>query len=155
MKVQNFLAQLDAWRQAAPVYSDPKSLYERPEWYDFLLEKDKSILIRGAMHTAPKLSNNAPPADLLVLSLRCATKVILLYSEMLEKKYITWTRSYFQGIFAAGMSVIFYLSLKSDTADDLSLDTEVSPAVALQTCSQVLHTFEKVVAVDVDKQAAH
>ena len=143
MKVQNFLAQLNEWRQAAPVYSDPKSLYERPEWYDFLLEKDKSILIRGAMHTAPKLSNNAPPADLLVLSLRCATRVILLYSEMLEKKYITWTRSYFQGIFAAGMSVIFYLSLKSDTADDLSLDTEVSPAVALQTCSQVLHTFEK------------
>jgi hypothetical protein len=143
MKVQNFLAQLDAWRQAAPVYSDPKSLYERPEWYDFLLEKDKSILIRGAMHTAPKLSNNAPPADLLILSLRCATRVILLYSEMLEKRYITWTRSYFQGIFAAGMSVIFYLSLKSDAANDPSLDTEVSPAVALQTCSQVLHTFEK------------
>ena len=95
------------------------------------------------MHTAPKLSNNAPPADLLALSLRYATRVILLYSDMLEKKYITWTRSHFQGIFAAGMSIIFYVSLKSDTADDLSLDTKVSPAVALQTCSRVLHTFEK------------
>jgi hypothetical protein len=62
---------------------------------------------------------------------------------MLEKKYITWTRSYFQGIFAAGMSVLFYLSLKSEAAQDLSLDTEVTPAAALQTCSQVLHTFEK------------
>jgi hypothetical protein len=143
MKVHTFLDQLDSWRQSAPVFSNPKSLYERPEWYDFLLEKDKSILIRGAMHMAPKLSNNAPPSDLLVLSLRSATRVILLYSDMLEKKYITWTRSYFQGIFAAGLSILFYLSMKSDAAQDTSLDVEVSPAAALQTCSQVLHTFEK------------
>lgn len=143
MKVHNFLAQLDSWRQSAPVFTDPKSLYERPEWYDFLLEKDKSILIRGAMHTAPKLSNNAPPSDLLALSLRAATRVILLYSDMLDKKYITWTRSYFQGIFAAGFSILFYLNLKSDTAQDLSLDTDVSPEAALQTCSRVLHSFEK------------
>jgi len=143
MKVHNFLTQLDSWRQTAPIFPDPKSLYERPEWYDFLLEKDKSILVRGAMHMAPKLSNNAPPSDLLVLSLRSATRVILMYSDMLEKKYITWTRSYFQGIFAAGLSVLFYLSMKSDAARDSSPDIEVSPAAALQTCSQVLHTFEK------------
>jgi len=143
MKVQNFLAELDSWRHVAPVFPNPKPLYERPEWYDFLLEKDKSILIRGAMRAAPKLSNNAPPTDPLILSLCSATRVILLYSDMLEKKYITWTRSCFQGIFAAGLSILFFLSLKPDTAQDPSLETEVPPAAALQTCSQVLHTFEK------------
>ena len=146
MKVHNFLAQLESWRQNAPVFADPNSLYERPEWYDFMLEKDKLTLFRGAMHTAPKLSNNSPPADLLVLSLRSAIRVITLYSEMLEKKYITWTRSYFQAIFAAGLSVLFCLGLDKSAVDqeNLSPNSEGhSPVATLHMCSQVLHTFEK------------
>jgi hypothetical protein len=146
MKVHDFLAQLESWRQNAPVFADPNSLYERPEWYDFTLEKDKLTLFRGAMHTAPKLSNNSPPADLLALSLRSAIRVITLYSEMLEKKYITWTRSYFQAIFAAGLSVLFCLGLDRSAADqeNLSPSTEASsPVATLHMCSQVLHTFEK------------
>lgn len=143
MKVHNFLTQLDAWRQNAPVFTNPKSLYERPEYHDFLLEKDKSILIRGAMHKAPKLSNNSPPTELLALSLCSAIRVISLYSDMLDKKYITWTRSYFQGMFAAGLSILYCLSLKPDFAQDSTLATDIAPTAALHTCSQVLHTFEK------------
>jgi hypothetical protein len=148
MKVHNFLAQLESWRQNAPVFADPNSLYERPEWYDFMLEKDKLTLFRGAMHTAPKLSNNSPPADLLALSLRSAIKVITLYSEMLEKKYITWTRSYFQAIFAAGLSVLFCLGLDRSATDQESVSPSAeasspSPVATLHMCSQVLHTFEK------------
>jgi hypothetical protein len=146
MKVHDFLAQLESWRQNAPVFADPNSLYERPEWYDFMLEKDKLTLFRGAMHTAPKLSNNSPPADLLALSLRSAIRVITLYSEMLEKKYITWTRSYFQAIFAAGLSVLFCLGLDRSAMDQESVSpsTELpSPVATLHMCSQVLHTFEK------------
>ena len=146
MKVHDFLAQLDSWRQNAPVFADPISLYERPEWYDFMLEKDKLTLFRGAMHAAPKLSNNSPPADLLALSLRSAIKVITLYSEMLEKKYITWTRSYFQAIFAAGLSVLFCLGLDKSAGDQEDLCPSTvpsSPVATLHMCSQVLHTFEK------------
>jgi hypothetical protein len=146
MKVHNFLAQLESWRQNAPVFADPNSLYERPEWYDFMLEKDKLTLFRGAMHTAPKLSNNSPPADLLALSLSSAIRVITLYSEMLEKKYITWTRSYFQAIFAAGLSVLFCLGLDRSAADQESVSSSAeapSPVATLHMCSQVLHTFEK------------
>lgn len=143
MKVHKFHEELEAWRQKAPVFADPKSLYERPEWYDFMLEKDKLTLFRGAMHTAPKLSNNSPPAELLALSLRSAIRVITLYSEMLEKKYITWTRSYFQAIFAAGLSVLFCLGLDRSAADQESAESSSSPVAALHMCSQVLHTFEK------------
>ena len=143
MKVHNFLAQLDSWRQNAPVFADPNSLYERPEWYDFMLEKDKLTLFRGAMHTAPKLSNNSPPADLLALSLRSAIRVITLYSEMLEKRYITWTRSYFQAIFAAGLSVLFCLGLDRSAANQENVEEASSPVATLHMCSQVLHTFEK------------
>lgn len=143
MKVQNFLAQLDSWRQSAPVFIEPKSLYERPEWYDFLLEKDKMTLMRGAIHTAPKLSNNSPPQDLLIHSLRSAIRVIELYADMLEKSYITWTRSYFQGIFAAGLSILFCISWNPDLAQSSDIGTGVSASTALQLCSQVLHTFER------------
>lgn len=143
MKVHDFLTQLEIWRQTAPVFSAPQSLYERPEWYDFLLEKEQLILLRGAIHIAPKLSNNSPPLDLLMLSLRCAIKTIKLYSDMLEKSHITWTRNYFQNIFTAGLSILFCLNLNPEVMEDPSTGTEVLPSTALQLCSQVLHSFEK------------
>ncbi|KAM0716137.1 hypothetical protein Q7P37_008651 [Cladosporium fusiforme] len=143
MKVHDFFTELELWRQSAPVFTAPQSLYERPEWYDFLLEKEKLILLRGAIHTAPKLSNNSPPLDLLMLSLRAATKAIKLYSDMLEMSYITWTRSYFQNIFTAGLSILFCLNLNPEIGKDTSADIEVPPSTALQLCSHVLHSFEK------------
>lgn len=140
--VQDSLAQLDEWRQSAPVFTTPKSLYERPEFYDFLLEKDKLSLIRGAMHVAPKLKNNAPPPDLMAQALLSATRVITLYSRMLESSYITWTRSYFQGIFTAGLSILFCINMGS-AAETCTSSEPVHPTSTLQLCSEVLHSFEK------------
>lgn len=140
--VQEFLSQLDVWRQGAPVFATPKSLYERPEFYDFLLEKDKLILVRGAMHVAPKLRNNAPPPQLLAQALLSATRVITLYSNMLETSYITWTRSYFQGIFTAGLSILFCINMGPNV--DLGPSPDAThPHDTLQLCSEVLHSFER------------
>lgn len=143
MKVHDFLAELETWRQTAPIFTAPQSLYERPEWYGFLMEKEQLILLRGAIHTAPKLSNNSPPMDLLMLSLRSAISAIKLYSDMLEKSQITWTRSYFQNIFTAGLSILFCLNLHPEFEQDPSETAELAPSNALQICSQVLHSFEK------------
>jgi hypothetical protein len=140
--VQDFLSQLDVWRQSAPIFATPKSLYERPEFYDFLLEKDKLILVRGAMHVAPKLRNNAPPPQLLARALLSATRVITLYSSMLKTSYITWTRSYFQGIFTAGLSILFCINMGSNIDLGPSPDA-MHPHSTLQLCSVVLHSFEK------------
>jgi hypothetical protein len=140
--VQEFLSQLDTWRQSAPIFATPKSLYERPDFYDFLLEKDKLILVRGAMNVAPKLRNNAPPQQLLVQALLSATRVITLYSSMLKTSYITWTRSYFQGIFTAGLSILFCINMGSHV--DLGpFPDGIHPHSTLQLCSEVLHSFER------------
>jgi hypothetical protein len=141
MKVHSFLERLEAWRATAPVFEVPQSLYERPEWYDFLLEKDNLSLVRGAMQIWPKLSNGSPPQDLLLLSSCSAIRVIKLYSEMLESKYITWTRNYFQCMFAAGLSILYCLRLGSSYTYDASLGIEMPPQAALSMCLQVLHTF--------------
>jgi hypothetical protein len=140
--VQDFLAQLYAWRRSAPVFTTPKSLYERPEFYDFLLEKDKLSLVRAAMHVAPKLRNNAPPSDLLVQALLSATRVIILYSNMLATSYITWTRSYFQGIFTAGLSILYCINMGSPNEPPPSPDA-ACPTETLQLCSETLHSFER------------
>jgi len=140
--VQNFLVELDAWRQSAPVFTTPKSLYERPEFYDFLLEKDKLSLVRAAIHVAPKLRNNAPPSDLLAQALLSATRVITLYSNMLANSYITWTRSYFQGIFTAGLSILFCINTGPPTEPPPCPGT-ARPTDTLQLCSEILHSFEK------------
>jgi hypothetical protein len=140
--VQEFLSQLDAWRQSAPIFATPNSLYERPDFYDFLLEKDKLILVRGAMNVAPKLRNNAPPQQLLVQALLSATRVITLYSNMLKTSYITWTRSYFQGIFTAGLSILFCINMGSHIDLGPSPDA-IHPHSTLQLCSEVLHSFER------------
>ncbi len=45
------------------------------------------------------------------MCLDSATQVIELYNHMLENKFITWTRGYFQVIFAAGLSDVYCVSL--------------------------------------------
>jgi hypothetical protein len=131
-----------SWFKSAPIFATPKSLYERPDFYDFLLEKDKLILVRGAMNVAPKLRNNAPPQQLLVQALLSATRVITLYSNMLKTSYITWTRSYFQGIFTAGLSILFCINMGSHIDLGPSPDG-THPHSTLQLCSEVLHSFER------------
>ncbi|KAJ5020290.1 hypothetical protein J3E73DRAFT_435618 [Bipolaris maydis] len=76
-------------------------LYERPEWHDFLHEKDVLLLARGAVHK-----------QILTACFVSASRIIELYSTLMEKRAITWTRSYFQVIFTAGLTVTFCISLE-------------------------------------------
>ncbi|KAK5056527.1 hypothetical protein LTR84_012058 [Exophiala bonariae] len=108
--LHRFLRELECAREHAPVFESPESLYERSEWYDFLVEKDKLTLIRGALAQIP-VDGLHPPRELLKESLRCATSVIELYSTMFSNGQITWTRSYFQIMFTSGLSIMYTLSL--------------------------------------------
>ncbi|KAH8897711.1 hypothetical protein GQ53DRAFT_759928 [Thozetella sp. PMI_491] len=75
--------------------------------YDFLLEKDKLPLVRGAIYMIPRRKGQ-PREDLLVMCLRSAVKVIELYNSMLEARHITWTRGQFQVMFTAGRFAIVF-----------------------------------------------
>jgi hypothetical protein len=136
VKLHEFLAQLEAWRRTAPVFTEPKTLYERPEWYDFMLEKDKLLTIRGAIHRAPR-RNGQPPADLLVICLACANRAIELYNDMMQAKIITWTRSYFHVIFTAGLSIIYCVSLGVHNVDKRTATRN------LHMCGQILQRFKQ------------
>ncbi|KAK7970395.1 hypothetical protein PG996_001176, partial [Apiospora saccharicola] len=134
-----FLGELETWRRAAPSFSEPRSLYERTEWYDFLLEKDKLLLVRGAIHTAPRC-HDQPPEDLLGMCLGCATRIIELYESMARSRYITWTRGYFQVIFAAGLFIIYCVSLGLHHRGDDPAATKTRRT--LQLCNDILLAFK-------------
>jgi hypothetical protein len=61
---------------------------------------------------------------------------------MLKTSYITWTRSYFQGIFTAGLSILFCINTGSHIDLGPSPDG-IHPHSTLQLCSEVLHSFER------------
>ncbi|KAK8055969.1 transcriptional regulatory protein [Apiospora rasikravindrae] len=136
-----FLGELEAWRRDAPTFPEPRSLYERTEWYEFLLEKDKLLLVRGAIHTAPRRHHDQPPDDLLVMCLGCATRIIELYDSMARSRYITWTRGYFQVIFAAGLSIIYCVSLGLHHRADDAAATKTRRTLHL--CNDILVSFKK------------
>lgn len=140
VKLHQFLEELQTWRLGAPKFAEPRTLYERPEWYDFMHEKDRLLLVRGAIHTAPR-RNGHPPDDLLVMCLDCATRVIELYSNMMENKWITWTRSYFQVIFAAGLSIIYCISLGVHKEATGPMGRQ-QPTRTLALCGDILRMFK-------------
>ncbi|KAK8027479.1 hypothetical protein PG991_004535 [Apiospora marii] len=132
------LSPVDGGRALFP---EPRSLYERTEWYDFLLEKDKLLLVRGAIHTAPRRHHDQPPEDLLGMCLGCATRIIELYDSMARNRYITWTRGYFQVIFAAGLSIIYCVSLGLHHRGDDAAATKTRRT--LQLCNEILIAFKE------------
>ena len=146
VKLHRMMGELDDWRRRAPMFSEQTSLYEKTEWYDFMLAKDKLLLVRAAMHLAPR-RNGHPPVDLLQLSLRHAVEIVLLYDSMLQSKSITWTRSYFQVIFTAGLSIIHCVSLgvlrDIESSTNAGSNTGITPSAALETCSRILQIFKK------------
>ncbi|KAH8656884.1 fungal-specific transcription factor domain-containing protein [Ilyonectria robusta] len=141
VKLYQFLNELDLWRQDAPVFDSPQSLYERVEWYDFLLEKEKLLLIRGAIHIAPR-RNGQPPDDLLVMCLDSATQIIELYNRMMQIKCITWTRNYFQVIFTAGLSIIYCVSVGVHNERSRTGYMH-QPVITLALCSNILRGFRQ------------
>ncbi|KAH7400878.1 hypothetical protein DE146DRAFT_611320 [Phaeosphaeria sp. MPI-PUGE-AT-0046c] len=138
-----FRKELNDWRATAPMFPFPRSLYERSEWHDFLLEKDLLLLARGVMHNIQsKPYAGAAVKEILTTCYVSASRIIELYADLMEKRAITWTRSYFQVIFTAGLTVIFCVSL-----DMLEHSTEADveqrdPAKTLNLCSRILTFFK-------------
>lgn len=136
-------SELNEWRATAPIFLYPRSLYERPEWHDFLHEKDMLLLARGAMHNVPsKPYAGAAVKEILTACYVSASRIIELYSTLMEKRAITWTRSYFQVIFTAGLTVTFCISLellKSSIETDFE---QRHPARTLALCSAILSYFK-------------
>lgn len=129
--------ELRDWRSTAPIFPSPRSLYERAEWHDFLLEKDLLLLARGAMHNIPSRPYaGAAVKEILNACYVSASRIIELYADLMDKRAITWTRSYFQVIFTAGLTVTFCVRLA---------DTEIQqrdPVKTLDVCSGILSFFK-------------
>lgn len=139
-----FKSELDAWRLIVPTFSDPRSLYERPDWHDFMYHKDMLLLTRGALHSLPnplKLSSSSTQ-ELLSTCYTSAACVIRLYADLMEKRAITWTRSYFQVIFTAGLTVTYCINLGILThiSHDPQDQTEAIDTIA--RCAKLLNYFK-------------
>jgi hypothetical protein len=110
-----------------------------------MYEKDRLLLARGAMYNVPArpYSGGGVIKEILTACYTSATRTIELYAELRSKKSITWTRSYFQVIFTAGLTVIYCVSLdvlKDFPESDLS---QTDPLRALNLCSTVLNMFKE------------
>lgn len=142
LSLNRFLKELQKIRESAPVFPNPQSLYERPEWYDYLVEKDKLTLIRGAMARMP-VEGLHPPRSLLDMALESAIRVIERYHSLFSKGQITWTRSYFQILFTSGLSIMYVLSILKQVPSDLSdpafMFTKASGA--LNIASEMMQKF--------------
>jgi hypothetical protein len=140
MRLAHFIGELKLWRQQSPIFPNPESLYQRSEWFDFLLEKEKLALVRGAMGLMPRSKNSAPESKLLEMTQSAAIQVIELYWAMLQDGIITWTRSYFQIIFTAGISIVHCLSLQRQRHANTNNQNE-SAFNALHLCTEILKFF--------------
>ncbi|RAH68084.1 fungal specific transcription factor domain-containing protein [Aspergillus aculeatinus CBS 121060] len=107
--LEELLQELQEWRLSAPVFPAPQSLYQMQVWYDLLLMRERLLLVRKAIDLVPK-SGNTPPEDLLSLCLEYAIATIQTFCPLFDANTITYTRSYFQMLFTAGLSVMFCLS---------------------------------------------
>ncbi|KAE8381743.1 hypothetical protein BDV26DRAFT_301017 [Aspergillus bertholletiae] len=110
--LEELLSELDQWRGSAPIFSNPQGLYHAQEWYDLLLMREKLLLVRKAIDLVPK-RNNIPPGDLLLTCVEYAVGTITKFCPLFEQGKITYTRSYFQMLFTAGLSVMFWISVAS------------------------------------------
>lgn len=134
-KLQTLLDELEEWRRQAPVYSQAYSLYQREQWYDFLLEKERLTLVRGAMNRFPLQAGRQK--RLLQLCGQYASRIIQLYSEMFSRSEINTTRGYFQMLFSAGLSLAYCLS-SGCMGTGLALLNAGDASKVLRTCSELL-----------------
>lgn len=139
-----FDKELRALRSSVPVFVDPKCLYERSAWHDFMYEKDRLLLARGAMHNLParQFSGTSIVKEILRVCYQSAIHTIQLYADLRRKDAITWTRSYFQMIFTAGLTVIYCIILGVLTDNDELSITSTETLPTLNTCSSLLNYFK-------------
>ena len=109
--LEKLLSNLESWRRSAPFFASPRTLYETQEWYDLLFLREKLILIRMAIDIVPKQRNNIPPLHLISGCLQAATGIITHFCAIFTENKVTYTRSYFQMLFAAGLSVMYCISV--------------------------------------------
>lgn len=128
VKLDQLLTELQAWRRSMPIFESPKCLYEMQKWYDLLCVREKLLLVRKAIDLTPK-RNNTPPKDVLFLCMQYANKALLVFCELFEKQKITYTRSYFQMLFTAGLSVMYCMSVVNDL-DPLTFRNGTSAVIA-------------------------
>lgn len=140
-----FRAELDAWRLTVPTFSNPRSLYERSDWHEFMYFKDMLLLTRGALHSLPTTSIPASSiiTELLLACYTSAARVIQLYADLMEKQTITWTRSYFQVIFTAGLIVIHCISLGALKHEGCDNNSQHDAIETLVRCSKILTFFKE------------
>jgi hypothetical protein len=134
-----FHSELKSWCSAYPFFANPRSLYERPEWRDFLFEKDLMLLARGALHNLPNrsYSSSGITKQIFLTCYQAASRVIELYADLMSKSMITWTRSYFQVIFTAGLTIIYCIS--QDAFKDKMDEFDTVKVLAL--CRKILAYF--------------
>ncbi|CAG9975010.1 unnamed protein product [Clonostachys byssicola] len=128
-----YSTRLKEWRDSAPTFTSPSCVFERPEWYDMLLEQERLFLARGAIRKAPK-QGGRPPPDILTFYRGCAERVVEQYTVLLDRSLITWTRGSFYLIFTAGLSILYCVSLGGRQ------DKEV--AKTLDACSAILQKLK-------------
>ncbi|GKZ93371.1 hypothetical protein AnigIFM59636_006442 [Aspergillus niger] len=137
--LDELLNELDSWRDSAPIFTNQKCLYERQEWYDLLLMRERLLIIRKAIDLVPK-RNNVPPRDLLSICLEYSVGTISSFCAMFDQGLVTYTRSYFQTLFTAGLSVMFCVSVVED------LDTQT-----IKSASEAVKKGEKTLKLMVQK----
>ncbi|KAI1860518.1 hypothetical protein JX265_009917 [Neoarthrinium moseri] len=111
--VDDFTRELKAWRAATPKFDSPRCLYESEAWYDLLVARERLLLVRKAVDLVPK-RDGLPSPWVLRLCLHSATRSISLYSSLFRESRITYTRSYFQTMFTAGLSILFCLTVSTE-----------------------------------------
>ena len=144
-QLQGFLGELCEWRRVAPSFDKAQSLFEREEWYDFVVEKDQLALIRGAMSQLLAASINIPK-QIHQQCLQCSCKVIETYAGMFQQGHITWNRSYFHIIFNAGLSIMYCLSsLNTGGPWESGVEQSIGKQAegSLRSCKTVLMAFER------------
>ena len=148
-RLDKLLQELQQWRSSTPVFQCPQNLYQMQEWYDLLCLRERLLLVRKAIDIVPK-HGNIPPRDLLSLCLECAVGAIKCFCGLFDQKKITFTRSYFQMLFTAGVSVMFCLSVVKDF-DQVSINRGTEAVIigenALKRMSEELPDAKRYVAV--------
>lgn len=117
--LEELLSKLESWRCSVPFFANPRTLYETQEWYDLLFLREKLMLIRMTIDIVPKQRNNIPQSYLISSCLESATRVITHFCTMFNDRKVTYTRSYFQMLFAAGLSVMYCLSVMDHSSETI------------------------------------
>ncbi|KAH6639837.1 fungal-specific transcription factor domain-containing protein [Boeremia exigua] len=141
----HFKSELDAWRLTIPTFGNPRSLYERSDWHDFMYHKDMLLLTRGALHSLPTplVLASSSAVDLVSACYMSAARVIQLYADLMDKRAITWTRSYFQVIFTAGLTVTYCISLGMLAHISHDPQAQNDAIETITRCARVLSHFKE------------